>query len=124
MTVYVDPSAFPYRRQLYCHVWADTVEELHAAAQAAGLKREWFQCPPKASWEHYDCAPRIRAILVRNGAVETDKYGPAYHVARLNSQSEDPETRAYGEKMIAMIERCRVKFAKPEKEEKQLALDV
>lgn len=70
MTVYVDPSRWPYRGQLYCHVWADTVDELHRAAQAAGLKRDWFQQPPKASWEHYDCAPRIRAKLVAAGARE------------------------------------------------------
>lgn len=76
MTVFVDESIFPFRGTLYCHVWADTVAELHAAAAKVGLRREWFQEPPKASWHHYDCAPRIRADLVARGAVETDKLGP------------------------------------------------
>lgn len=82
MSVYVDPPAHLYRGQLYCHVWADSLEELHLAAQAAGLKREWFQQPPKASWCHYDCAPRIRALLVKAGAIETDKFGPSEWQAR------------------------------------------
>jgi hypothetical protein len=75
MTVYVDESIFPFRGTLYCHVWADSLAELHGAAAKAGLRREWFQEPPKASWHHYDCAPRIRAILVANGAIETDRIG-------------------------------------------------
>ncbi|WP_131116667.1 DUF4031 domain-containing protein [Lichenihabitans psoromatis] len=82
MSVFVDPARLPYRGQMYCHVWADSLHELHLAAAAAGLKREWFQEPPKASWRHYDCAPRVRAVLVRNGAIETDMFGPAEHEAR------------------------------------------
>lgn len=59
-----------YRGQLFCHVWADTIEELHGAAAAAGLKREWFQEPPVASWPHYDCGTKARKALIRNGAIE------------------------------------------------------
>lgn len=79
MSVYVDPARTIFRGQLFCHVWADTIDELHAAAKAAGLKREWFQEPPRASWPHYDCGTRIRAILVANGAVETDLRAPVRH---------------------------------------------
>ena len=82
MSVYVDPPRWPFRGQLYCHVWADSLAELHAAAALVGLKRVWFQCPPKASWNHYDCAPRLRALLVRNGAIETDRFGAAEFEAR------------------------------------------
>lgn len=76
MTVFVDESIFPFRGQLYCHAWADTVAELHAATAKVGMRREWFQEPPKASWKHYDCNPRHRASLVANGAIETDRFGP------------------------------------------------
>lgn len=105
MAVYVDQPMFLYRGQKYCHVWADNLDELHAAAQAAGLRREWFQQPPKASWEHYDCAPRIRANLIAAGAVETDKYGAAEFVAR---QEGD-------QRKLDQIARCRAKgFGWPE----------
>jgi uncharacterized protein DUF4031 len=109
MAIYVDEPLFPYRGQMYCHVWADTVEELHAAAQAAGLKREWFQCPPKADWEHYDCAPRIRAILVRNGAREMDRYAALEHVARLDIASGDPELAVYGQRSLDRVLRIRAR---------------
>lgn len=79
MAVYVDPPRSLYRGQLFCHVWADTIDELHAAAAAAGLKRSWFQEPPHASWPHYDCGGRIRARLVANGAIETDLRAPVRH---------------------------------------------
>ena len=82
MSVYVDPPRWPFRGQLYCHVWADSLAELHAAADRVGLKRAWFQTPPKASWSHYDCAPRLRAMLVLHGAIETDSFGAAEHEAR------------------------------------------
>lgn len=82
MSVYVDPARWPYRGQRYCHVWADTLEELHAAIGRVGMKRAWFQQPPKASWPHYDAGPHFRALLVRHGAIETDQYGAAEHQAR------------------------------------------
>ena len=46
------------------------------------MKRAWFQQPPKASWPHYDAGPRFRALLVAQGAIETDRYGAAEHQAR------------------------------------------
>ena len=69
MSVYVDDSAWPYRGQLYCHMIADTTEELNAMADAIGLKRSWLQ--DAGTWkEHYDLAPSRRARAVRNGAIE------------------------------------------------------
>jgi hypothetical protein len=65
-----------------CHLWADTVEKLHAFAAKLGLKRSWFQRPPKASWEHYDIGLGVKAKAIALGAVLTDKYGPAEHEAR------------------------------------------
>ena len=83
MAVYVDPAAWPFGRMMMCHLWADTDAKLHAFARQLGLERRWHQCPPKASWSHYDISKSKRALAVRLGAVETDKYGPSEHVARL-----------------------------------------
>jgi len=82
MAVYVDNARLPYRGMLMCHMWADTEAELHAMAQRIGIKREWFQRPPKASWKHYDLCLTKRAKAVALGAISTDRYGPSEFVAR------------------------------------------
>jgi len=78
VTVYVDRLQ-QYGTKRWCHVIADEIEELHAAAQRAGLRRAWFQqvtIPPKpggVSFPHYDAQPRIRGLLVAAGAVELER---------------------------------------------------
>jgi hypothetical protein len=51
----------------WCHLIADTDEELHALATRIGLKRAWFQ------GNHYDLTPGRRALAVAAGAVELDR---------------------------------------------------
>ncbi len=79
MSVYVDglvvfggdgaPSCF--RHKPSCHMYADSLEELHAMADKIGLKRAWFQ----NSWslQHYDLTPSKRLLAVRSGAIEQDR---------------------------------------------------
>jgi hypothetical protein len=43
---------------------ADTLDELHALAEAIGLRREWFQ------GDHYDLIPFRRARALALGAIE------------------------------------------------------
>ncbi|RWQ56513.1 MAG: DUF4031 domain-containing protein [Mesorhizobium sp.] len=90
MSVYVDNARHPFGRLLMCHMWADTREELFAMADRIGVQRKWFQRPADlgvagmdASWEHFDIAQSKRALAVTAGAIETDKYGPVEHTARL-----------------------------------------
>lgn len=78
MAVYVDNALIawkpPFNRYdrtwRMSHMFADTVEELHAFAQMLGLRREWFQCPPKATWEHYDVTKTVREKAIKAGAVQ------------------------------------------------------
>jgi hypothetical protein len=84
MAVYVDPlftwpitATKPAARALarrtggrWCHLTADTLDELHAFAGRLGLKRAWFQNHPRHP--HYDLTPGKRAQAVRMGAVEYD----------------------------------------------------
>lgn len=81
MTVYVDDVRYPYGRMVMCHMFADTLDELHAMADAIGIQRKWFQCPPKASWEHYDISLGKKDLAISLGAVLTDRYGSSYFVA-------------------------------------------
>ena len=95
MAVYVDNAKNPFGRLLMCHMWADTPAELFAMADRIGVQRKWFQRPAgsgvagmDASWEHFDIAQSKRALAVAAGAIETDKYGPTEHTARLAGNQE------------------------------------
>lgn len=52
----------------WCHMWADSLEELHEMADKVGMKRAWFQ--NKESLPHYDLVPSRRARAIKHGAIE------------------------------------------------------
>jgi hypothetical protein len=60
----------------WCHLFADTEEELHAAAEKIGMKRRWYQPGRQKGgydWyhSHYDLVPSRRAAAIRvAGALE------------------------------------------------------
>lgn len=85
--VYVDSMRTPYRHMKMSHMLADTEEELHTMARRIGLKREWFQCPPKASTPHYDVSQTKRALAVEAGAEEVDRRGLVGVIRRLRERS-------------------------------------
>lgn len=82
MSVYVDKPFILQSREAqafrvgqrhghrWCHMWADTLEELHAMAARIGMRRAWFQ--DKGRFPHYDLVPTRRAHALRLGAVEKD----------------------------------------------------
>jgi hypothetical protein len=82
MAVYVDSANIPFRGHVMCHMIADTLDELHAMADAIGMQRRWFQ--PR-SFPHYDLPQERRAEAVRLGAVEVDRRGIAAVMRRLRS---------------------------------------
>ena len=72
MSVYVDPlmscRKWPqWRWTKACHLYSDTLEELHDFAAKLGLKREWFQ---DDRLPHYDLTPNKRIEAIQNGAIE------------------------------------------------------
>jgi hypothetical protein len=74
MSVYVDPIAKwggsdTFHWKSSCHMYADTLAELHKMAISIGLKREWFQ---DKKMPHYDLVPAKRVLAVRKGAIEQD----------------------------------------------------
>jgi len=75
--VYVDPvmehggsATFKWTRS--CHMYADTLDELHAMALSIGMKRAWFQNHPE--FPHYDLVPARRERAVAAGAIQHDRY--------------------------------------------------
>jgi hypothetical protein len=109
MTVYLDDVVIPLGRLIFCHMWADTPEELHAMAEAIGLRREWFQEPPKASWHHYDVPLDIKADALARGAVLTDRYGPVEYVNRLTLASGDPGRAGHAAFMLRLVAKARAR---------------
>jgi hypothetical protein len=57
-------------RHRWCHLYADTEEELHRfAIDVLGLRRRWAQVSRRGIL-HYDLTPKRRAVAVRQGARE------------------------------------------------------
>lgn len=77
MAVFVDelkyyrkpPAGFrsrnPEAGRFWCHLFADTVEELHAFAEQLDLRRQWFQ---DRRYPHYDLTTHKRTWALRGGA--------------------------------------------------------
>lgn len=56
----------------YCHLLADTVEELHAMAAALGLPQRIYQDHP---WRwHYDLPAHLRARAIELGAESVEMH--------------------------------------------------
>lgn len=91
MSVYVDDMRAPFGNIVMCHMWADSDDELLAMADRIGVQRKWIQGHPflsfgkhrNASWVHFDIALSKRALAVKFGAIETDRFGPIIHTAKL-----------------------------------------
>lgn len=71
MTVYVDNERIKWRGKLWCHLVADSLDELHEFAAALGLRRSWFQ--GKASYPHYDVTTTVRDRALQLGATPGSK---------------------------------------------------
>jgi hypothetical protein len=71
MPAYVDNERIPWRGKLWCHLVADSLDELHQFAARLGLKRAWFQ--DKASYPHYDVTTSVRERALVLGALPARK---------------------------------------------------
>jgi hypothetical protein len=75
VSVYTDPlctclMSHEWRWPKSSHMFADTLEELHAFAKRIGLRREWFQ---DKRLPHYDLNPGRYAKAVAAGVIELDR---------------------------------------------------
>lgn len=83
MAVYVDSDRNVFGRMVMCHMLADTPAELHAMAEAIGMRRHWYQSPDKASFPHYDVSITRRRLAVEKGAKELTRQELSAHMKRV-----------------------------------------
>ncbi len=75
MAVYVDPimqhgGSASFRWTRSCHLYADTLDELHAFAGRIGLKRAWFQ---SGRFPHYDLNEGRHRAAIASKAIQHDR---------------------------------------------------
>lgn len=86
MTVYVDSARLPFKGHIMCHMTANSLSNLHAMADRIGMRQEWFQTPPKASFPHYDIPQPRRALAIQYGAIEVCNRTSLYFAAQLGME--------------------------------------
>lgn len=59
---------------MMCHLLADSLDELHAMADAIGADRKWFQ-NKGSGLPHYDICKSKRELAIKAGAIEIDNHG-------------------------------------------------
>jgi Protein of unknown function (DUF4031) len=83
MSVYVDRAMHRFGRMVMGHMIADSLDELHAMADAIGLRREWFQ--GQASCPHYDVSISKRVVACQRGAIACDRHEFVQHLRRIKA---------------------------------------
>ncbi len=82
MGVYVDELVWEWRERRWCHLLADTEEELHRFASRLGFAPFSCQRRPGRPWrDHYDLDERRRLEAVRLGAIEITFHQAGLHLA-------------------------------------------
>ena len=90
MAAYVDPlREHPpvHGQALWCHLIADTEDELHAMATRIGLPRRAYQ------GDHYDLVPEGRAKALALGAIEMPMREMARRVCAVRKAKREKGTR-------------------------------
>ena len=87
MTVYVNKLRTRYGGLTLCHLLADSVEELHAAAKKLGVEPQLFQ---KDGMPHYDLSLKKRDLAIKAGAKVIDREELAGLMKKYGLQAGDP----------------------------------
>ena len=69
MAVYVDDAIWHWAGRTWCHLMADSTDELHRFAARLGVHRISYQGPPRTSAPHYDITGFERNRALRLGAI-------------------------------------------------------
>lgn len=71
MAIYVDFVKIPFKGYQWCHMLADSLQELHDFAKLIGVDARLFH--RDASYPHYDITVQMRKTAINNGAIAADR---------------------------------------------------
>jgi len=93
MAIYVDELVWESRGRMWCHLLADSRDELHRFAR--DLPSSSFHARPARPWrDHYDLTEAARRQAVKLGAIEITFHEAGVHFARRRrSFVRGPEAR-------------------------------
>ena len=90
MAVYVDDPIWPMGGRMWCHMLADSEDELHRFATELGLKRSSYQGPPRTKNPHYDITAFERDRAIRLGAMACTRHEIVAVLRRVRAQAQRP----------------------------------
>ena len=71
MAIYVDFVQIEFKGYKWCHMLADTLQELHDFAALIEVDKRLFH--RNASYPHYDVTVQMREIAIEQGAIPADR---------------------------------------------------
>ncbi|WP_350558958.1 DUF4031 domain-containing protein [Psychrobacter sp. CAL346-MNA-CIBAN-0220] len=71
MAIYVDFVSIEFKGYRWCHMLADSLQELHDFAEFIEIDKRLFH--RNASYPHYDITLQMRVIAIENGAIPADR---------------------------------------------------
>ena len=71
MAIYVDRAKVSFQGREWCHLMADTLEELHQFARQLDIDARLFH--RTASYPHYDITLEMRILVIEHGAIDADR---------------------------------------------------
>lgn len=71
MAIYVDFVCIEFRGHKWCHMLADTLQELHEFAALIDVDKRLFH--RNASYPHYDVTVQMRETAIEYGALPADR---------------------------------------------------
>lgn len=71
MAIYVDRAKVSFKGREWCHLMADTLEELHQFARQLDIDARLFH--RTASYPHYDITLEMRLMVIAHGAIDADR---------------------------------------------------
>ena len=71
MAIYVDFVQIEFRGYQWCHMLADSLQELHDFADLIEVDKRLFH--RHASYPHYDITTQMRETALKNGAIKATR---------------------------------------------------
>lgn len=87
MAIYVDNVRVPHMGKLWCHLVADTLDELHHFAKRLEVPRRGFHYD--ASYPHYDITIELREMALQLGAIAGNRRDIIRCAKQLKEQFQD-----------------------------------